>query len=89
MSSYIKKIPAPRQSEEVKRMKTSLWLLFVLVAASCSFWAGYSTSSHTGTEPGYFEAVEAAGYGGGGELEKVEGISDDMQEYYKDLTETE
>ena len=62
-------------------------LLILLVALLC-FGAGYSFSSRTGTEPGYFDAVEAAGYGGGGD-EKIEGVSDEMQSFYKSLQEEE
>ncbi|MEE8393814.1 MAG: hypothetical protein V3R66_05665 [Rhodospirillales bacterium] len=48
---------------------------------------GYSISSKTGVEPGFFEAAEAGSYGagasdgdGGGA-----GMEQDMQEYYKKL----
>ncbi|MDF1577391.1 MAG: hypothetical protein P1P81_02990 [Desulfobulbales bacterium] len=57
-------------------------VIIVLVAAAC-FLGGYKLSAHTGTEPGYFGAVEAAGYGGGGD--KIEGVSDEMNDYYKSL----
>jgi hypothetical protein len=69
-------------------MRTGFWLLIVVVIGLLSFLGGYNISSHTGTEPGYFAAVEAAGYGGGAEL-KIEGLSDEMMEYYKGLTATE
>ena len=60
--------------------------LYLLLAGVwfISFAGGYAVSSHTGTEPGYFGAVEAAGYGGATE-EKIEGISDSMHDYYKSL----
>lgn len=64
-------------------MKTGLWLVIIMLIAVSSFAGGYVVSSRTGTEPGYFAAVEAAGYGGGSE--KIEGISDEMMEYYKSL----
>lgn len=66
-------------------MKKGTWTLLAVVVSVMGFLGGYSISSQTGTEPGYFEAVEAAGYGGGAEL--IEGISEEMQEYYKSLTE--
>lgn len=66
-------------------MKNSLWLLIVIVAGVLTYLAGYSISSKTGVEPGYFEMPEAGGYGAGVGGEKVEGISDEYQEYYKEL----
>jgi len=66
-------------------MRTGIWVLIVLLISALSFTGGYVVSERTGTEPGYFAAVEAAGYGGGSE--KVEGISDDMMDYYKSLKE--
>ncbi len=57
--------------------------LILLIVIGVCFFAGYSLSSRTGTEPGYFEAVEAGGYGGGGD--KIEGVSDEMSDYYKSL----
>ncbi len=66
-------------------MKTSQWFGVVILVALLCFIGGYQLSASTGTEPGYFAAVEAAGYGGGGE--KIEGVSTEMEEYYKSLTE--
>ncbi|UCG78027.1 MAG: hypothetical protein JSV21_10765 [Nitrospirota bacterium] len=66
-------------------MSKNIWLIIAVAAWLLGFLGGYSISSRTGTEPGYFGAVEAAGYGGGSEL--IEGISEDMQDYYKSLTE--
>ena len=66
-------------------MKSTHWLFLVILVWAIGFVGGYQVSSHTGTEPGYFDAVEAAGYGGGGE--KIEGLTDQMQDYYKSLTE--
>jgi hypothetical protein len=60
-------------------------MIFVLVTAVC-FAGGYKLSANTGTEPGYFGAVEAAGYGGAGG-EKIEGVTDEMSDYYKSLQE--
>jgi len=65
-------------------MKNTHWLILTILSLSLGFASGYAVSAHTGTEPGYFGAVEAAGYGGGTE-EKIEGLSDDIQNYYKNL----
>ena len=59
-------------------------IIFLIVTAVC-FVGGYKLSASTGTEPGYFGAVEAAGYGGGGE--KIEGVTEEMSDYYKSLQE--
>ncbi len=69
-------------------MKTIYWFLIAAVVWTGGFMLGYSISAKTGTEPGYFEAVEAAGYGGGSEL-KIEGLSEEMQKYYQELGESE
>ena len=61
------------------------FIVFVMVALFC-FYGGYNISARTGTEPGYFDAVEAAGYGGGGD-EKIEGVSDEMSDFYQSLSE--
>jgi hypothetical protein len=65
-------------------MKNTHWLILTILALSLGFAGGYAVSAHTGTEPGYFGAVEAAGYGGAAE-EKIEGLSDEIQDYYKTL----
>ena len=59
-------------------------MIFLIVTGVC-FAGGYKLSASTGTEPGYFGAVEAAGYGGGGE--KIEGVTEEMSDYYKSLQE--
>lgn len=64
-------------------MKTAQWFAIAGMIVLLSFYGGYRLSDHTGTEPGYFGAVEAAGYGGGDE--KIKGLTDDMAEYYKSL----
>lgn len=69
-------------------MKKAYGVLLALVFWGFGFMGGYAISAGTGTEPGYFEAVEAAGYGGGAD-EKIEGISDEMQEFYKSLEVSE
>ncbi|HKJ15576.1 MAG: hypothetical protein OES28_01395 [Desulfobulbaceae bacterium] len=65
-------------------MKNTYWLILTILTLSLGFAGGYAVSAHTGTEPGYFGAVEAAGYGGAAE-EKIEGLSDEIQDYYKTL----
>jgi hypothetical protein len=65
-------------------MKTVHWLILAVLTMGLGFAGGYAVSAHTGTEPGYFGAVEAAGYGGGTE-EKIEGLTDEIQDYYKNL----
>lgn len=65
-------------------MKNVHWLILAILTLSLGFAGGYAVSAHTGTEPGYFSAVEAAGYGGATE-EKIEGLSDEAQDYYKNL----
>ncbi len=69
-------------------MKSSSKIIVIVVVALFCFYGGYTISAKTGTEPGYFDAVEAAGYGGGGG-EKIEGISDEMNEFYQSLDEEE
>ena len=65
-------------------MKNTQWLILAILTLSLGFVGGYAVSANTGTEPGYFGAVEAAGYGGATE-EKIEGLTDEVQDYYKDL----
>ena len=65
-------------------MKNVHWLILAIIIMGLGLAGGYAVSAHTGTEPGYFSAVEAAGYGGGTE-EKIEGLSDEIQDYYKNL----
>jgi hypothetical protein len=67
-------------------MKSGPKIIVIALIALGSFYGGYTLSARTGSEPGYFDAVEAAGYGGGGG-EKVEGISDEMNEFYQSLKE--
>tara|TARA_B100000315_G_scaffold172586_1_gene161051 strand:- start:336 stop:551 length:216 start_codon:yes stop_codon:yes gene_type:complete len=68
-------------------MRSALWVLTVITASVLASLLGYSLSSQTGVEPGYFEAAEAGGYGsGGGDGDDgASGIDDEMQEYYKKL----
>jgi len=69
-------------------MKNIQWVILAILFWALAFGGGYAVSAHTGTEPGYFGAVEAAGYGGAAE-EKIEGLTDEVQDYYKSLQETE
>ena len=66
-------------------MKPAQFIVILAAVSAICFFGGYSLSAHTGTEPGYFGAVEAAGYGGGGEA--IEGVTQEMSEYYKSLQE--
>lgn len=68
-------------------MKTAHWFFIACMALFLGFAGGYTVSARTGSEPGYFDAVEAAGYGGGGEL--LKGVSIEVQDYYKNLLEEE
>lgn len=68
-------------------MKTGYWVLTAIIVWSIGFAIGYKVSSSTGIQPGYFEAAEAGGYGGGEET--VEGLSTEMQDYYKGLYKEE
>lgn len=70
-------------------MKNNLWVLVVLAGGLLGFFVGWNISVGTGVEPGFFEAPEAGGYGAGAEAKAPEGVSDEMQQYYKELTETE
>jgi hypothetical protein len=69
-------------------MKFGPQIVVIVGFALFTFYGGYTISARTGTEPGYFDAVEAAGYGGGGG-EQIEGISDEMNEFYQSLSEDE
>jgi len=48
---------------------------------------GYSISSSTGVEPGYWEAAEAGSYGVVEETDSSNGLSKEEQEYYDSLTQ--
>lgn len=68
-------------------MKTNLWITLAVVVGLLGFFAGYKASYSTGMQPGYFEAAEAGGYGGGGD--KVEGLDKATTDYYKSLQKEE
>jgi len=69
-------------------MKIGYWIVVMLLVAIAGFAFGYKVSANTGSEPGYFDAVEAAGYGGESGA-KIEGLSAEEQEYYKNLMKDE
>lgn len=68
-------------------MDNRFWTVIVTISFLLALLVGYNTSIDTGVEPGYFEAPDAGGYGAGTESAAPAGISDDMQEYYKELSE--
>lgn len=71
-------------------MKNNLWAVVVLATGVLGFFVGWNISVGTGVEPGFFEAPEAGGYGAGAEgAAAPEGVSDEMQQYYQELSETE
>ena len=69
-------------------MKIGYWIVVMLLVAIAGFAFGYKVSASTGSEPGYFDAVEAAGYGGDGGA-KIEGLSAEEQDYYQSLLKEE
>lgn len=69
-------------------MRTAFWVMIAVAVWAVSFAGGFAASSATGVQPGYFEAAEAGGYGGGGDG-PVEGIDQTTQDYYKDLYKEE
>jgi hypothetical protein len=64
-------------------MKTAHWVLIAIALWAAGFAGGYTMSSSSGIQPGYFEAAEAGGYGSAEVT--IDGISKDVQDYYKDL----
>ncbi len=68
-------------------MNNRLWVLIVVVGSLLSGLIGYSISSSTGVEPGYFETPDAGSYGSSAESTATEGISSEVEDYYKNLTE--
>ncbi|MEK6671898.1 MAG: hypothetical protein AABY42_00285 [Nitrospirota bacterium] len=67
-------------------MKTSLWIVLALIVGIMGFFGGYKISYVTGVQPGYFEAAEAGGYGGGG---AVQGLDKATADYYQNLYKEE
>ena len=68
-------------------MRTGHWVAIAVIVWILGFAGGYAISSGTGIQPGYFEAAEAGGYGGGETA--IEGISKEVQDYYKNLYKEE
>ena len=68
-------------------MKTKLWIAIVGVASILGYLLGFVMSEKTGVEPGFFEIAESNGYGVVADKKSVEGISSDIQDYYKGLTQ--
>lgn len=68
-------------------MNTRIWIALVASGFLLAFFTGYNVSIGTGVEPGYFEAPEAGGYGAGAESKAPAGISEELQDYYKELSE--
>lgn len=68
-------------------MDVDLRIPIISAATAVGYLLGYSISSATGIEPGYFLAAEAASYGVVEETVSVEGLSKEEQEYYESLTE--
>jgi len=58
----------------------------VLIAGLLAFLTGYLTSSHTGVEPGFFDAVETGSYGGKQDEPSTKGLNKGLQDYYKNLS---
>ena len=69
-------------------MKIGHWIIVMLLVGAAGFAFGYKVSANTGSEPGYFDAVEAAGYGGESGA-KIEGLTSEQQDYYKSLMQDE
>ncbi len=67
-------------------MKAIKFALIIPIVAAVCFYGGYTISARTGVEPGYLGAVEAAGYGGDGGG-AIEGVTEEMSDYYKSLQE--
>lgn len=67
-------------------MNTRLWIVLTLIAGIIGFFGGYKMSYVTGVQPGYFEAAEAGGYGGGG---GVQGLDKTTSDYYQNLYKEE
>ncbi len=68
-------------------MKNAYWVLLALGLWALGFTGGYKMSASSGIQPGYFEAAEAGGYGAADTT--IEGISSEVQDYYKNLNQDE
>ena len=65
-------------------MKTAYWVAITLLVWLAGFAGGFAASTATGVQPGYFEAAEAGGYGSSGDV-TIDGMSKEVQDYYKEL----
>ena len=70
-------------------LNNRFWTIIVAVSFMLAFLVGYNTSIDTGVEPGYFEAPDAGGYGASAESAAPKGSREELQEYYKDLEQSE
>jgi len=75
------------ETQENTPVKTRIWLALVLSVTVLSYLLGFIISSKTGVEPGFFEQPEAGGYGATTEKKAVQGLDEELQDYYKDLIE--
>lgn len=73
---------ASRASGGRERERDALWAAIVALAALLGFLLGYQVSSRTGSEPGYFEAPEAGGYGA---APAPAPKGDEVRRYYEEL----
>ena len=70
-----------RQDEQTAN--TGLWAAIVLIATLFGFVLGYSVSTRTGVEPGYFDAPEAGGYGVAPTA--APGMTEELRKHYEGL----
>jgi len=70
--------------QEQQQANAGLWAAIVLIATLLGFVLGYSVSSGTGVEPGYFDAPEAGGYGVA-PTAATPGMSEEVRKYYEGL----
>jgi len=77
-----------KENENVAvKVNSKLMIMIVVVIGIIGYVSGYMVSSKTGVEPGFFEIAESGGYGAGTESKPVEGMSDDLQDYYNKLAD--
>ena len=65
-------------------VRTSLWIAIIAAAGGLAFLAGFIISQRTGVEPGYFTAVDAAGYGAR-PSGTAPGLTKEQEKYYREL----
>lgn len=63
-------------------------LVLAVVFLALMLAIGFKVSYTSGIQPGYFEKAEAPAYGVGGDI-RVEGISEEAEDYYKSLYQEE